>query len=155
METEPAFKTMCFKKLDDKGGWGWGAGLRQLTSITLCSLFWICLGPTGCPKTSASQKSADLKWRFGDADLGLARHGPVQNDLVWCGSVQRFMQEYKMISHTYAPNLGEKTWSCIQVNTVYVDHAADCLLQESSSIYTDRGYQQLKNSKSINRNKNI
>jgi len=41
----------------------------------------------------------------------------------------------------------------MQVNTVYADHAADCLLQESSSIFINRGYQQLQNnSKSNNTN---
>jgi len=39
---------------------------------------------------------------------GLQPHGAVESDSVWCGLVQRFIWEFQMTSHIYAPNLRGK-----------------------------------------------
>ena len=48
------------------------------------------------------QKSTDLTWQFGDAGLGLAPHGQVWSDPIWC-----LIHKLKTTSHICAPNLRE------------------------------------------------
>jgi len=90
-ETELA-SVMCFlKKLDD-GQSSKKIRFCHLTSVILCSLFWISwtlkVGLICCAETSVGitaqccmifHKSGDLRWWFGSADLGLALHGTVQS----------------------------------------------------------------------------
>jgi len=64
------------------------------------------------------QKSGNLTWWFSDAGHGLAPHSPVQSNLVCCGAVRCFTRKFKTNSHIWVPNWGEKTSSCIWVNTL-------------------------------------
>ena len=57
------------------------------------------------------KKSADLRWWFGDGELGLARHGPVQSNPAW-----NFISEFRMTSHTEVPSLGEKP--CLELEQI-------------------------------------
>jgi len=40
------------------------------------------------------------KCRYGHVGLGLACHGPVESNPVWCGQVQQFICKFKIISYT-------------------------------------------------------
>jgi hypothetical protein len=39
------------------------------------------------------------KCRYGHVGLSLAWHGPAESNLVWCGQVQQFVCQFKIISH--------------------------------------------------------
>ena len=45
---------------------------------------------------------------YSEVGLGLASHGPVQNDLLWRGPVRHLLREFQKTSHIFTPNLRGK-----------------------------------------------
>jgi hypothetical protein len=100
--------------------------------------------PTDCPegcwygistqRCIITRKSADLTGRFDDIGLGLAPHGLIQSNLVWCGPVQCCIYKFKITSHIEVPNVREKTLSCSGVNTVLYSAPLADLLSSSMNL---------------------
>ena len=118
-EIEPTSKMSCFFKILDDG-----QSPRkncQLTSVMLCSVFWISCplktGPTGCPKISVSNYHSML------CDIAQERrsHMTLWQRLVW-----NVMDRFRVIQfgalyvnlrqpHIFKCQIKKKTLSCIQV----------------------------------------
>jgi hypothetical protein len=104
--------------------------LCQLTSVVLCSLFWIALllkmGPIGCPEThlsnyrsirlnSSEERRSHMTIWHHRPWFGSSWSGSEQFSLVWSCSMLH-TQIYDDLTHLSA-KFKERTSSCIWVNT--------------------------------------